>query len=134
MGTAHFETIPKAILRATRCVGFKLFTGQRSFLARKQRCIHSRIMGIFARLCIPNDSLGIIEFFIGKESCLTTAYSQPWLTVYFTVVVEEEETNIALLGMTIDMNVVLQRFAGLREITMVSEFATEQSIDSIALV
>ena len=82
----------------------------------------------------PDAAVGIGQFGVGEEARLALADREAQLAGNVAIVVKEHQTSPALLGVTVEVNVVTQGLADRREPAVVGQRAAEQPIDSLAAV
>ena len=65
---------------------------------------------------VPEDAARVGELLVGEEAGLAAAHGEAERAVDAAVVVEEEEADVALLGVAVDVDVVDERVARPREL------------------
>ena len=87
-------------------------------------------------ICKPekSDPGGVGQFLIGEKAGLTMAYCEAALTGNFTVVVEKEQTHVALFGVAVNVDVITQRIVDCGQSCAVGQFAAEQAIDAFSAI
>ena len=114
---------------------------ERAAELRHGRGIHTCLVGgddglVFG---LPEDAGGVGQLLFREEARLATAHAQGGAGVALgvsedAVVVEEEEADVALVGVAIDVDLVAQRLTGLGERAVIGELATEEPIGALAAV
>ena len=91
---------------------------------RLRRCgFHRAVDGLI--LGAPEDSARRRQLLVGEEPGLPVAHRHPLDAVDGAVVVEEEQAHVALAGVAIDVDVVPQGVADLRQATKIGHFTAQ---------
>ncbi len=96
--------------------------------------VEADVRAVFAFFGCPEDSHGVVEFFVGEKSGLAVADGEAELAVDVAVGVEEEHAGGAHLGVVVDVDVVFHGVADFGQAVEVGEFAAEEAVDAFASV
>ena len=128
------EGLAKTLDDAAFCERDHLLGGERCALAAHGRRVQARLAHDLRRARVPDDAVGIRQLVVGKEAGLPLAHGEEQTVAAEAVVVEEEDAHRAVLGIAVQVNLVVQRLAHLRQFGAKGHLAAQQAVNALALV
>jgi hypothetical protein len=134
VGFGGAEGWAEALDDATLGKGDDLLRGEGSAFTMHRRRVEARVGGDLRRARIPDHAVGVRQFVVGEEAGLSLAHGEEQSVADKTVVMKEEDAHRPMLGVAVEVNLVVQRVAYLRQPGAESHLAAEQPVDAFALV